>query len=114
MDCIEVDEDNDNNVPLEIGDTKKVTAYYENAFRRLQQLNCRLLAKNFIKLIEPRKQVKHPYNGGRPRAGAPPGEKGDPEMTKPDWWPRDVIHREPDHLRKECNTSLIPFSMINY
>jgi hypothetical protein len=85
-------------IPLKIGDTEKVTAYYESVFKRLQQLNCRMLAKSFIKLIEPRKQVRHPYNGGR---GSVPGERGDPEMTKPDWWPRDVIHREPDHLRKE-------------
>lgn len=88
---------------LKIGDTDKVTAYYESVFKRLQQLNCRMLAKSFIKLIEPRKQVRHPYNGGR---GAVPGERGDPELTKPDWWPRDVIHKEPDHLRKERESYL--------
>lgn len=83
-------------VPLEIGDEEKVEAYYEAAFRAFQQINCRQIAKAYIKIIEPRKQVKHPYNGGR---GAP-GEKGDPEKTKPDWWPAGVIHREPDHLKK--------------
>ncbi|CRG92906.1 putative protein YDR124W [Talaromyces islandicus] len=91
-------------VALKIGDTKKVTAYYESAFKRLQQLNCRMLAKGFIRLIEPRKQVRHPYNGGR---GSAPGEKGDPESTKPDWWPSDVTHREPDHLRKELRLKLL-------
>ncbi|CRG87211.1 putative protein YDR124W [Talaromyces islandicus] len=91
-------------VALKIGDTKKVTSYYESAFKRLQQLNCRMLAKGFIRLIEPRKQVRHPYNGGR---GSAPGEKGDPESTKPDWWPRDVTHREPDHLRKELRLKLL-------
>ncbi|OKL63640.1 hypothetical protein UA08_00266 [Talaromyces atroroseus] len=101
---IDSDNEEDAMITLKIGDRQKVTAYYESAFRRLQQLNCRMLAKNFIKLIEPRKQVKHPYNGGKPRAGAPPGEKGDPEKTKPDWWPRDVIHREPDHLKKDYIT----------
>ncbi|EFR00508.1 hypothetical protein MGYG_03511 [Nannizzia gypsea CBS 118893] len=83
-------------VPLEIGNEEKIEAYYESAFRAFQQINCRQVAKAYIKIIEPRKQVKHPYNGGR---GAP-GEKGDPEKTKPDWWPTGVIHREPDHLKK--------------
>lgn len=103
----EADDEGDALVKLTIGDTQKVAEYYENAFRRLQQLNCRLLAKNFIKLIEPRKQVKHPYNGGKPPAGSPPGTKGDPEKTKPDWWPRDVVHREPDHIKKEFRLKLL-------
>lgn len=88
-------------VPLEIGDEEKVKAYYESAFKHFQQLNCRQMAKAFIKFIEPRKQVKHPYNGGRPPPGAAPGEKGDPEKTKPEWWPEGVVHKEPDHLKKD-------------
>jgi hypothetical protein len=103
VEVVEAFEDPEDQVPLEIGDTKKVTAFYTMAFKRLQQINCRLLAKNLIKIIEPRKQVRHPYNGGRKPGGAP-GEKGDPEDTKPDWWPRDVIHREPDHIKKECKS----------
>ncbi|WEW56439.1 hypothetical protein PRK78_001882 [Emydomyces testavorans] len=83
-------------VPLKIGEEEKVLDYYESAFRAFQQINCRQIAKAFIKIIEPRKQVKHPYNGGRGALG----EKGDPEKTKPDWWPAGVIHREPDHLKK--------------
>ncbi|CRG92889.1 hypothetical protein PISL3812_09964 [Talaromyces islandicus] len=94
----------DDKIELKIGGTEKVTAYYESAFKRLQQLNCRMLAKAFIKLIEPRKQVRHPYNGGR---GSVPWERGDPELTKPDWWPRDVIHKEPDHLRQELRVKLL-------
>lgn len=85
-------------VPIEIGDDKKLNQYYENAFHTLQQITCRHIAKSYIKAIEPRKQVKHPYNGGRPSA---PGEKADPEKTKPKWWPPGVRHREPDHLKKK-------------
>jgi hypothetical protein len=88
-------------VGLEIGDTTKVLDYYERSLKHFQQLNCRQIAKAFIKFIEPGKQVKHPYNGGKPPAGAPPGKKGDPEKTKPEWWPADVVHKEPDHLRKD-------------
>ncbi|KMP03261.1 hypothetical protein CISG_08355 [Coccidioides immitis RMSCC 3703] len=83
-------------IPLKIGEEDKILDYYESAFRAFQQINCRQIAKAFIKIIEPRKQVKHPYNGGRGASG----EKGDPEKTKPDWWPAGVIHREPDHLKK--------------
>lgn len=107
VEVVEAYEDPEDQVPLEIGDTKKVTEFYTMAFKRLQQINCRLLAKNFIKLIEPRKQVRHPYNGGR-RPGGAPGERGDPEETKPDWWPRDVIHKEPDHIKKECKICELP------
>lgn len=85
-------------IGLEIGDEGKVLEYYENALKHFQQINCRLIAKAFIKFIEPRKQVKHPYNGGKPRGT---GQKGDPEKTKPGWWPTNVNHKEPDHLRKD-------------
>lgn len=111
VEVVEALEDAEDQVPLQIGDTKKVTAFYTMAFKRLQQINCRLLAKNMIKIIEPRKQVKHPYNGGRKPGGAP-GEKGDPEDTKPDWWPRDVIHKEPDHIKKDCKSNQV--SSINF
>lgn len=90
-------------LPLEIGDTEKVVAFYETALRALQQLNCRSIAKVMIKAIEPRKQVKHSYNGGKsPITGKP----GDPETTKPDWWPSGVEHKEPDHLKKPGIRSL--------
>ena len=90
-------------IALMIGDTEKVMAYYDTALKHFQQLNCRKTAKAFIKVIEPRKQVKHPYNGGKGSAG----EKGDPEKTKPEWWPKGVIHREPDHLRKDRGSTFI-------
>jgi hypothetical protein len=94
-------------VPLRIGDTQKVLGYYEGALKHFQQLNCRMVAKAFIKFIEPRKQVRHPYNGGKPPPGSAPGTTGDPEKTKPEWWPPGVMHKEPDHLRKECMSSPI-------
>ena len=72
--------------------------YYEKAFDSLHQTNCRILAKAYVKLVEPRKQVSYPYNGHKNIAGVP--HKLDPEDTKPPWWPEGVIHREPDHLKK--------------
>lgn len=87
---------------IRVGDATKLMNYYEGALKHFQQLNCRMVAKAFIKFIEPRKQVRHPYNGGKPPAGSAPGTTGDPEKTKPEWWPPGVMHKEPDHLRKEC------------
>ncbi|KAL4892764.1 hypothetical protein BDV59DRAFT_202505 [Aspergillus ambiguus] len=72
--------------------------YYEKAFESLQQINCRILAKAYIKLVEPRKQVNYPYNGRKIIQGA--SQQFDPELTKPAWWPVGVTHREPDHLLK--------------
>jgi hypothetical protein len=92
-------------IAIQLCDEEKIKAYYETALKQFQQLNCRQMAKAFIKFIEPRKQVKHPYNGGRPPPGAPPGEKGDPEKTKPEWWPDGVVHKEPDHLKKDRESS---------
>jgi hypothetical protein len=86
-------------VGLEIGDSPKVLEYYERSLKHFRQFNCAQVAKAFIKFIEPGKQVKHPYNGRKP--GAPHGKEGDPESTKPEWWPADVFHKEPDHLQKD-------------
>ncbi|PYH94675.1 hypothetical protein BO71DRAFT_429774 [Aspergillus ellipticus CBS 707.79] len=91
---------------LQIGDSDRLRQYYTTALTHFQQFNCRIIAKAFIRFIEPRKQVKHPYNG-RPRRGAPPGTKADPEKTKPEWWPAGMAHREPDHLNKNDRISLL-------
>ena len=72
--------------------------YYEAAFKKLQQINCRILAKAYVKLVEPRKQVNYPYNGRRLVNGRT--QQLDPSETKPPWWPSGVSHREPDHLPK--------------
>ncbi|KAJ5328744.1 hypothetical protein N7452_009134 [Penicillium brevicompactum] len=93
--------------PLRIGDTENIMAYYKSALNNFRQLNCRTIAKAFIKSIEPRKQVKHPYNGGKLPLGSGPGTTGDPEKTKPEWWPPGVMHKEPDHLKKEYRIKLI-------
>ncbi|KAL4779696.1 hypothetical protein BJX76DRAFT_69354 [Aspergillus varians] len=83
---------------LSIGNQSLLRKYYEKAFDSLQQTNCRILAKAYIKLVEPRKQVNYPYNGRKVISGIP--QQFDPEETKPAWWPVGVTHREPDHLRK--------------
>lgn len=72
--------------PLIIGNAEEVTTFLETRFRQLQQLCCKIVAKAWIKVIEPKKQTRYPYNRG--------------EESKPEWWPNDVRHKEPDHLMK--------------
>ncbi|PWY70360.1 hypothetical protein BO94DRAFT_539825 [Aspergillus sclerotioniger CBS 115572] len=90
---------------LRLGQTDLVRRYYEKAFEAFQQLNCRVIAKAFIKQVEPRKQVNHPYNGRRAAGGS--SQKNDSELTKPKWWPTGVTHREPDHLQKAERIKLL-------
>jgi hypothetical protein len=83
---------------LRVGNRQLLRRYYEEAFKDLQQINCRVVAKSYVKLVEPRKQTKHPYNGSRLISGIQ--QFRDPQLTKPEWWPVNVVHREPDHLLK--------------
>ncbi|KAJ5350185.1 hypothetical protein N7541_007912 [Penicillium brevicompactum] len=79
---------------ISIIDRNLLRKYYEKAFGHLQQTNCRILAKAYVKLVEPRKQVNYPYNGRKVAAGVT--QQLDPEATKPPWWPpgriRLLIH----------------------
>lgn len=90
---------------LRVGNRDLLRQYYEKAFEDFQQLNCRAIAKSYIKLVEPRKQVHFPYNGRKVIAGV--SQRVDPEMTKPGWWPAGVLHREPDHLLKRDRLRLL-------
>ncbi|KAL4940740.1 hypothetical protein BDV06DRAFT_16214 [Aspergillus oleicola] len=83
---------------LEIGDSRKIEEFYLLALIAFQQFNCRTMCKAFIKVIEDRKQVNYPYNGGPTK---------EPEKTKPKWWPWDVQHKEPDHLKKDERLKLL-------
>lgn len=68
---------------LRIGDTEAVESFYYGAFKQFQQVNCRVLATEWVDIIEPRKQVKYPYKRGR--------------GPRPPWWPQDIQYREPAH-----------------
>ncbi|CAG7916912.1 unnamed protein product, partial [Penicillium olsonii] len=83
---------------IPISDSTILRRYYEKVFQNLQQTNCRVIAKVYVKIIEPRKQVQYPYNGRKTVAGIT--QQLSPEETKPPWWPPGVSHREPDHLPK--------------
>lgn len=69
------------------------TAFLELRFSQLQQGMCKTVAKAWIKIIEPKKQTRCPYNKG--------------EEGKPAWWPDGVRHKEPDHLMKPERHALL-------
>ncbi len=74
-------------------DKVDVKNYLYNCFEEFQQIPCKLLAKAWIKVIEPKKQSKYPYKLGN--------------SSKPYWWPGNCIHREPDHLKKDERINLL-------
>lgn len=80
---------------IKIGSSLEIWEFYGQRFRSLQQTACKLIAKTWVKTIEPRKQTTHPYTGSDEKA--------------PEWWPKPfgpnkddrVRHKEPDHLYKK-------------
>ncbi|KAF3923740.1 hypothetical protein ABW20_dc0108212 [Dactylellina cionopaga] len=80
-------------VELCIGDEVAVNKYLWHKFVQIQQLDCKVIAKAWVKVIEPKKQAHSPYNGG--------------DATRPWWWPPDAPHREPDHLLKNARIQVL-------
>lgn len=81
--------------PIKVGDSEALWQFYDQRFRNCQQTACKLIAKAWVKAVEPKKQSNHPYTGSDEKA--------------PDWWPKPwgpsrdekVRHKEPDHLYKK-------------
>ncbi|KAJ5889276.1 hypothetical protein N7504_010086 [Penicillium tannophilum] len=90
---------------ISVKDKNYLRRYYEKVFQNLQQTNCRVIAKVYVKVVEPRKQAQYPYNGRKPVAGEM--QQFSPEETRPPWWPIGVSHREPDHLLKHERIELL-------
>lgn len=78
---------------LRVGDPEEVRHYYVRIFFAIAQSTCKIVAKAWVKLFEPKKQSVHPYQGGDSKA--------------PGWWPVNhsygpkkgdkIRHKEPDH-----------------
>lgn len=83
---------------MPIHEPQTLVRMYEKAFENLQQTNCRVLAKAYIKVVEPSKQVNYQYIGRKAIGGRT--VQLDLEQIKPPWWPSRVRHRESDHLPK--------------
>ncbi|KAI1102248.1 hypothetical protein F4804DRAFT_273908 [Jackrogersella minutella] len=86
---------------IKICDDKAIWQFYEERFKSIQQNACKLIAKAWVKAVEPKKQSTHPYTGKDEKA--------------PDWWPKPwgtadehrVRHKEPDHLYKKERVYLL-------
>ncbi|KAF7515106.1 hypothetical protein G7054_g14758 [Neopestalotiopsis clavispora] len=88
--------------PIMVKDAPQLWLFYEQRFKNCQQAACKLIAKIWIKTVEPKKQSNHPYTGEEGKA--------------PDWWPKahpnaspdeKVRHKEPDHLYKRERLRLL-------
>ncbi|KAH0543665.1 hypothetical protein GP486_008559, partial [Trichoglossum hirsutum] len=53
---------NPNTKILYLANTEVVDQFFETRFKQLQQLVCKVVAKAWIKVIEPKKQTNFPYN----------------------------------------------------
>ncbi|KAJ6125284.1 hypothetical protein N7471_012601 [Penicillium samsonianum] len=104
---VDLDGKSQQSAAFALGDEGQLALWYEEAFKKFNQSNCRVLAKGYIKLIEPRKQMVYPYNGRINTSGKK--QQLDPEATKPPWWPSGVSHQEPDHLLKAERIRLLGF-----
>lgn len=85
-------------VAIPIKDKDLLRQYYVKVFQNLQQTNCRIIAKAWVKLVEPHKQIHYPYNGRKVVAGKTIQLSS--IETQPPWWPPGVRHHGPDHLLK--------------
>jgi hypothetical protein len=66
--------------------------YLRRALGSFNVPNCAMLAKNLIKFIEPHKQKDFPYKGK--------------DRTKPEWWPVEISHTQPNSLPKDGKSSI--------
>ena len=112
---------------LRIDQKDKIAEYYTKVFIQFGQALLKNIMKVWIRLKEPGKQCRHPYNGGKkknrlqlaqvaqvtPRLPRDPNNPG--RDTAPAWWPNQdgwrlqdgtaSRHREPDHLNKPGTNS---------
>ena len=77
---------------VSFGDSKAFREWYKYMFETVQQDVCKVLSKAWIKRKHPQKAGKNPYKGR--------------ELSKPPWWPNEIVHCEPDHMGMEGMNSL--------
>ncbi|MCJ1306994.1 hypothetical protein MMC25_000638 [Agyrium rufum] len=94
---------------VQVSDAEAIDKACLDRFELMTQPQCKKLCKEWIKIIQPKKQARNPYNGGK-EARAHGWDKADEaasRLKQPDWWPPGVIHKEPDHLRKQPRLKLL-------
>ncbi|SMN21120.1 similar to Naumovozyma castellii NCAS_0B03720 hypothetical protein [Maudiozyma saulgeensis] len=84
---------------LKVDNQNEIKNYIFDSLKYLRQIPCKMLAKLWIKFIEPKKKIQYPYIGG--------------DDTKPNWWPTNIQHREPDHLQKPERLELMYHILVH-
>lgn len=87
---------------IAVSDREKITEIYHQLLEGLLQTNLKKILKEWIRVIAPKEQSTHPYNGGITKKEAIQryrGKKGG-DLTKPWWWLTDIVHCQPDHIIK--------------
>ncbi|KAL8794909.1 MAG: hypothetical protein Q9195_002621 [Heterodermia aff. obscurata] len=101
---------------IRVDDDAKIWDHIDVLLKQMKQDACRKIAKEWIKVVEPRKQTKFPYNGGVRKVESVTlyGDKNPGEFTAPPWWCSTqgwdagigCRHKEPDHQKKSGNAVL--------
>lgn len=102
-------------ISFAVTDVEALKKFYITRFIQMQQIPCKMINKAWIKVVQPKKQARHPYNGGKENKDL--GKKDAGERTKPDWWPPvGCRHKEPDHIQKPgmYRISPIPAYILAY
>lgn len=73
--------------------TLQLLDQYYDLMSCLSQAVCKTIAKEWIKVAEPKKQALYPYKFYN--------------SSKPPWWPAKVNHIEPDHLDKDSRINVL-------
>ncbi|BGP51019.1 hypothetical protein JCM10450v2_006945 [Rhodotorula kratochvilovae] len=73
--------------------------WYRDRLNELWHKVDKIVCKTWIKTVEPNKQSRYQY------------QKGDEH--KPGWWPREIRHKEPDHLNKPERVALLMHILRN-
>ena len=109
---------------IRIDDDTGIWYVIDVRLKQMHQDACKMIAKEWIKFVEPQKQSKHPYNGGSRKQESIRlhGKKNQGELTKPSWWcstegwkeGTGCRHKEPDHLKKSGNavSPSVPFTLL--
>ncbi|KAL8896389.1 MAG: hypothetical protein Q9207_007729 [Kuettlingeria erythrocarpa] len=101
---------------IRLGDRERITAFFRMTADYLGQTLLKGILRAWVKLLEPGKSTKFPYNGGSKGDRRSNEFRNPGRHTAPPWWPKQAgwqqgfgcRHREPDHIFKSERLLLTP------
>jgi len=100
-------------IAIDPSNKEAVDDFFNKSVAVLQESAMKEILKKIIKVIEPKKQSKYPYQSSETKIkkGLDPRVRYPVPMVPP-WWPKEgVIHKEPDHIQKE-GMSAVNYSLL--